>query len=70
MDIEEIGRQINRRRVVLGLSIRDLADLTGKSKTTILNIERGAGNPTFQVLQDIFEYLNLEISLEVKAHNQ
>ena len=66
MDIEELGKLIKHRRKVLGLTIRELADLAGMSKTTISQIERGASNPTFEVLQNIFEYLNLEIKVEVK----
>ncbi len=66
MKIEELGKLIKHRRNVLGLTIRALADLTGLSKTTISQIERGIRNPTFEVLQNIFEYLNLEIKVEVK----
>ncbi len=66
MKIDELGKLIKHRRKVLGLTIRDLADLTGMSKTTISQIERGVRNPTFEVLQNIFEYLNLEIKVEVK----
>jgi transcriptional regulator with XRE-family HTH domain len=69
MRIEELGKLITHRRKVLGLTIRDLADLTSISKTTISQIERGSGNPTFEVLQNIFEYLNLEIKVEVKNTN-
>ncbi len=69
MKIEELGKLIKHRRMVLGLTIRDLADLTGMSKTTISQIESGVSNPTFQVLQNIFEYLNLEIKVKVKKHN-
>ncbi|MBT3750386.1 MAG: helix-turn-helix transcriptional regulator [Bacteroidetes bacterium] len=65
MEIDELGKLIKHRRKVLGLTIRDLADLTDISKTTISQIESGAGNPTFQVLQNIFEYLNLEIKVGV-----
>ena len=67
MKIEELGKLIKHRRKVLGLTIRDIADLTGMSKTTISQIERGVRNPTFEVLQIIFEYLNLEIKVEVKS---
>lgn len=69
MKIRELGELIKQRRNVLGLTIRDLADLTGMSKTTISQIERGIGNPTFEVLQNIFEYLNLELKVEVKKRN-
>jgi len=66
MEIEELGKLIKHRRKVLRLTTRELADLTGMSKTTISQIESGVGNPTFEVLQNIFEYLNLEIKVEVK----
>jgi len=66
MKKEEIGKLIKHRRKVLGLTIRELADLTGMSKTTISQIERGVNNPTIEVLYNIFEYLNLEIKVEIK----
>lgn len=69
MKREELGKLIKQRRKVLGLTIRELADLTGMSKTTISQIERGIRNPTFEALQNIFEYLNLEIEVKVKKVN-
>jgi transcriptional regulator with XRE-family HTH domain len=68
MELEELGKTIKHRREILGLTISDLADLTGMSKTTISQTERGINNPTFEVLQNIFEYLNLELKVEVKNH--
>jgi len=68
MKIDELGKFIKNRRKVLGLTIRDLAELTSLSKTTISQIERGLSNPTFDVLQNILEFLNLEISVDVKNH--
>jgi transcriptional regulator with XRE-family HTH domain len=68
MEIDELGKLIKHRRKVLGLTIRELADLADLSKTTISQIERGVSNPTIQVLQNIFEYLNLEIKVEIKKH--
>ena len=70
MEIEELGKLIKHRRKVLGLTIRELADLTGMSKTTISQIERGDSNPTFEILQNIFEYLNLEIKVEIKKREK
>jgi len=69
MQTEALGKRIKQRRQVLGLSIRELASLTGLSKTTISQIERGASNPTLGVLQTIFEYLNLELTMAVKTVN-
>ena len=66
MNKMELGKIIKSRRRVLGLTIRELAELTGMSKTTISQIEIGVGNPTFEVLQNIFEYLNLELKVEIK----
>ena len=69
MEIVELGQIIKNRREVLGLTIRDLSDLAGISKTTLSQTERGVTNPTLEVLQNIFEYLNLEMKVEVKKHN-
>ena len=69
MKKEVLGQLITRRRKILGLTIRELADLSGMSKTTISQIERGTGNPTFEVLQTIFGYLDLEIKVEVKKRD-
>lgn len=66
MEIKELGKLIKNRRKVLGLTIRELANLTAISKTTISQIERGVRNPTFEILQTIFEYLNLEMKVEIK----
>ena len=66
MKIEELGKLIKNRRKVLGITIRELANLTDISKTTISQIERGVRNPTFEILQNIFEYLNLEMNVEIK----
>ncbi|MCF7807063.1 MAG: helix-turn-helix domain-containing protein [Candidatus Marinimicrobia bacterium] len=66
MNAKELGKRIKQRRKTLGLTIRELADLTGLSKTTISQVEQGSGNPTLEVLFEIFEYLNLEMRVEVK----
>ena len=66
VDIKELGQLIHQRRMVLDLSLRDLSELTGISKTTISQIERGERNPTYEVLMNIFEYLNLECKVDVR----
>ncbi|PBQ31298.1 transcriptional regulator [Sphingobacteriaceae bacterium] len=66
MEVAEIGKTVKHRREALDLTIRDLAEVTGLSKTTITQIETGSSNPTFEVLQKIFEYLNLEMKIEVR----
>ena len=41
----ELGRAIKRRREELGLSLRDVADETNVSASTLSRIENGTGKP-------------------------
>ena len=41
----ELGRAIKRRREELGISLRDVADLTNVSASTLSRIENGTGKP-------------------------
>src|SRR6187401_1662268 len=41
----ELGRAIRRRREELGLSLRDVADETNVSASTLSRIENGTGKP-------------------------
>jgi transcriptional regulator with XRE-family HTH domain len=41
----ELGRAIRRRREELGLSLRDVADQTSVSASTLSRIENGTGKP-------------------------
>jgi transcriptional regulator with XRE-family HTH domain len=42
---QELGTAIKRRREELGLSLRDVADVTGVSASTLSRIENGTGKP-------------------------
>jgi transcriptional regulator with XRE-family HTH domain len=41
----ELGRAIRRKREQMGLSLRDVADETGVSASTLSRIENGTGKP-------------------------
>src|SRR3712207_7175657 len=41
----ELGRAIRRKREEMGLSLRDVADETGVSASTLSRIENGTGKP-------------------------
>ena len=69
MDNVELGNIIRARRKVLRLTIGDLSDYTGLSRTTISDIELAKTNPRFDVLLEIFQFLNLEMKIEVKEIN-
>ena len=45
VNTEELGRAIHRRRDELGLSLRDAANETGVSASTLSRIENGTGKP-------------------------
>jgi transcriptional regulator with XRE-family HTH domain len=62
----EIGQIIKERRKYLNITQRDLSDIVGIGLRSLINIENGIGNPTFDQLQKIAETLGLELKIEVK----
>jgi len=46
---------------------RELADLCGVSEHALGDLERGVGNPTFDLLDKVCDALGLEISLAPKV---
>lgn len=57
---------ISSRRKTLGLSQNDLAEMSGVSLATIKNIERGAGNPSFETVEKLLSVLGLDIQFKVR----
>jgi transcriptional regulator with XRE-family HTH domain len=66
MTKKELGQKIKDRRKTLTISQRELADFTGLSVVTLSQIEGGKANPSFDILNEILHYLNLEIKLELR----
>lgn len=66
MEVEKLGKIIRARRKVLNLTIGELSEYTGLSRTTISDIELGNTNPRFDIIAEIFRFLNLEMKIEVK----
>ena len=67
MKLDELGSLLSRRRKGLKISKQELAELCGVSVHAICNLERGAGNPTFDVLSSVAETLGLELGLSPKV---
>lgn len=67
MDIKEIGEFIKGRRSVLRLQQTDLAELSNVSLRTIIQIEKGIGNPSIDTLNKIGKVLGYEIQFTVKG---
>jgi transcriptional regulator with XRE-family HTH domain len=66
METKELGRIIRARRIVLNLTIGELSEYTGLSRTTISDIELGKTNPRLNIITEIFRFLNLEMKIEIK----
>ena len=66
MNIQAISDAIIKRRKMLSVSQKELADLAGVSLHSIINLESGRGNPTLQLLLTVMEVLGMEVQLAVK----
>src|SRR5947208_16728234 len=55
----ELGRAVKRRREETGLSLRDVADKTGVSASTLSRIENGTGKPDADNIARLTEWLNM-----------
>ena len=66
MKPEELGKIVRERREVFKLTIGDLAEYTGLSRTTISDLELGKTNPRLDVINEILRFLNMEMKIEIK----
>src|SRR5688572_4333266 len=57
----ELGRAIKRRRDELGLSLRDVADVTQVSASTLSRIENGTGKPDADNIARLTGWLNVPV---------
>lgn len=64
--MKTIGSQIQSQRKKLGITQRELSQLSGVGINTIVALERGHGNPSLSVLLKLAETLGLRLSLESK----
>ena len=55
----ELGRAIHRRRDELGLSLRDVANETGVSASTLSRIENGTGKPDADNIARLTSWLDV-----------
>src|SRR3954449_6375840 len=68
----ELGRAIKRRREELGLSLRDVADVTQVSASTLSRIENGTGKPDADNIARLTSWLDvpMERILSGRHHSQ
>ena len=59
VDTEELGRAVRRRREELGLSLRDVANETSVSASTLSRIENGTGKPDADNIARLTSWLDV-----------
>lgn len=67
--MDEFFKSLQKRRESLGLSQRDLSEMSGVSLRTINAIENGGANPSIEVLYKLAEQLGLKLSLTERVVN-
>lgn len=65
----ELGRAIKRRREELGLSLRDVADVTAVSASTLSRIENGTGKPDADNIARLTNWLDMPVDRVMRKQN-
>jgi DNA-binding XRE family transcriptional regulator len=66
MLVQQLGEAIKNRRKELGMIQPHLAELANVSTNTLYKLERGQGNPSWEVVNKLTEVLGMELKLDVK----
>lgn len=66
MRIDDLGKIVEQRREKLQLRQSDLSEMSGVNVRTIIQLEKGQGNPSFVTLEKLLDVLGLEITVELK----
>jgi transcriptional regulator with XRE-family HTH domain len=61
-NVPDVGMRIRRERDKAGLSLAQLADLTGLSKAYLVRLEKRGGNPSLDVLGRIADALEVTVA--------
>ena len=64
----DLGRAIKRRREELKLSLRDVADVTAVSASTLSRIENGTGRPDADNIARLTQWLDMPVDRLMKKH--
>ena len=70
VNTEELGRAVKRRREELGLSLRDVADKTSVSASTLSRIENGTGKPDADNIARLTSWLDMPVDRVMKKHGE
>lgn len=67
MTTVQLGEIIKKRRDILKIHQKDLAEISGVALRTIIIVEGGKGNPSFDTLLKLTSTLGLELTIEPKS---
>ena len=67
LDRAEVGRKLADLRRAKGLTIRQLADIAGINKATVVNIEAGKFDPRLSTLNDYLRPLGGRVAIEIEG---
>ncbi|MBN1300696.1 MAG: helix-turn-helix domain-containing protein [Melioribacteraceae bacterium] len=65
-DLVEIGKEIKKRRILLGINQDSLVEIAGISVRSLKSIEAGNGNPGIKQLTKVLNALGLRLTMGVK----
>lgn len=65
----ELGKAIKRRREELKLSLRDVADVTEVSASTLSRIENGTGRPDADNIARLTQWLDMPVDRLMTKHS-
>ena len=68
-EISDLGEKINHLRIMQGMSVHELARLSGVSAGMISQIERGIANPSFNVISRLASALNFQLGILFEQKN-
>lgn len=66
----ELGRAIRRKREEMGLSLRDVADETSVSASTLSRIENGTGKPDADNIARLMNWLDMPMERVMGARRE
>ena len=69
VNTQELGRAIRRKREELGLSLRDVADKTAVSASTLSRIENGTGKPDADNIARLTSWLDVPMERILGNHD-
>jgi DNA-binding XRE family transcriptional regulator len=65
-EVFELGTTLRARRQELGLSQRDVAQISGVQQAKISRVERDVANPTWNTLRKLASVLRMDITLKAE----